>query len=462
LDQKVVFDQALIRRYDVAGPRYTSYPTAVQFDAKFDAAAYRVCALQGNATRPPRPLSLYFHIPFCARVCFYCGCTKIVTKNRTRAAPYLARLHRELELQSRLFDYKRRVDQLHWGGGTPTFLSHAEMRALMDVTRRYFALRSDDHGEYGVEIDPRESDAATIALLRDLGFNRMSIGVQDFDPRVQRAVNRVQSEVETFSVLDGARKLGFRSINIDLIYGLPHQTVISFGRTLEKIIEAAPDRLSVYNYAHLPGLFKTQRRIQEADLPGPAEKLDILQLTIERLTQAGYVYVGMDHFAKSDDELALAQRNGTLHRNFQGYSTRAGCDLIGFGLSAISMVGDSYSQNVRTLDDYYDRLDAGNLPVARGVALNRDDRVRRAVIMQLVCRFHLDVKEIERKFVLDFREYFSVERRALEVMRHDGLIEIGSDTIHVTPKGRLLIRNLCMVFDTYLRERTAPRFSRAI
>lgn len=462
MDQKVVFDQALIQRYDVAGPRYTSYPTAAQFDVKFGPAAYRACAFQSNVARPPRSLSLYFHIPFCARVCFYCGCNKVVTKNRTRAAPYLVRLHRELALQAELLDRERHVDQLHWGGGTPTFISHAEMRTLMDVTRRYFTLRDDDRGEYGVEIDPREADAATIALLRELGFNRMSLGVQDFDPRVQRAVNRVQTEAETFFVLDSARKLGFRSINVDLIYGLPHQSTSSFGRTLDRIIEAAPDRLSVYNYAHLPSLFKTQRRINQADLPSPGEKLDILQLTIERLTQAGYAYIGMDHFAKPDDELAVAQRNGTLHRNFQGYSTRVGCDLIGFGLSAISMVGDSYCQNVRTIDDYSERLDAGNLPVARGVALSRDDRVRRAVIMQLICQCHLDIKQIERNYLLDFWDYFSVERRELEVMRDDGLIEIRSDAIQVSPKGRLLIRNICMVFDAYLRERAARGYSKAI
>jgi oxygen-independent coproporphyrinogen-3 oxidase len=446
--QEPAFDPVLIARYDRPGPRYTSYPTAVQFHPGFGEEQYRAAAARSNAA--DRPLSLYFHLPFCDTVCFYCACNKIVTKNRARAAPYLARLRREIELQAALFDHERTVEQLHWGGGTPTFLSHAEMRSLMDHARRRFRLRDDDRGEYGIEVDPREVREGTLPLLRELGFNRLSLGVQDFDPRVQRAVNRIQSETETLAVLEEARALGFRSINMDLIYGLPLQTVESFGRTLDSIVAAAPDRLSVFNYAHLPRLFKTQRQINVADLPSPREKLDILQIAIERLTAAGYVYIGMDHFARPDDELAVAQRDGTLHRNFQGYSTHADCDLVALGITAIGQAGDSYSQNAKTLEDYYARLDADRLPIVRGLTLDADDKLRRAVIMQMICRFTLDVAAFEAQHLIDFRRYFARELAALAPMERDGLVEIGAGAIHVRPAGRLLIRNICMVWDRYL------------
>ncbi len=460
MDQTLVFDPALIRRYDTSGPRYTSYPTAVQFHEGFTDADYRAAALSTNSVASP--LSLYFHIPFCDTVCFYCGCNKVVTKDRSRAAPYLARLFKEIEMQGALFDRSRTVDQLHWGGGTPTFISHDEMRELMRVTGEYFTLRNDDSGEYSIEIDPREVGAETIALLREIGFNRMSMGVQDFDPQVQKAVNRIQSEEETMAVLAEARRVGFKSVSIDLIYGLPFQGVTSFARTLDKIIAVNPDRLSVFNYAHLPELFKPQRRINEADLPSPAEKLDILSMTIERLAQAGYVYIGMDHFAKPDDELAIAQRSRTLYRNFQGYSTHADCDLVAMGTTAIGKVGNTYSQNVRGIDDYYQRLDAGQLPVFRGIDLSDDDVLRREIITQLICHFELDIPSIERQFGINYHAYFNSEQEDLLSMQNDGLLQIDEHHVHVLPAGRLLIRNICMVFDAYLREKAGQRYSKVI
>lgn len=459
---KIVFDPALIRRYDKSGPRYTSYPTAVQFHTGFNEAAYRRAAAGTNAEQPQRPLSLYFHLPFCDTVCYYCACNKIVTKNRARAAPYLESLHREIALQGALFNRDRVVDQLHWGGGTPTFISHQEMRALMDGTRRHFTLRDDDSREYSIEVDPREIREGTLPLLRELGFNRLSMGVQDFDPAVQEAVNRIQGEEQTLAVLREARVLGFRSINMDLIYGLPRQTVASFARTLEKIIATAPDRLSVFNYAHLPAMFKTQRQIDAADLPGPEVKLDILQITIERLTAAGYLYIGMDHFARPDDELAVAQRNGTLYRNFQGYSTHADCDLIGLGVTSIGMVGNTYSQNHKTIPAYSAALAGGNLPVWRGVALDADDRLRRAVIMQLICHFRLDPRPLEQRFGIAFGEYFATELAELQAMTWDGLLRVDNGIIEVEPAGKLLIRNICMVFDKYLRTEQPKRYSKVI
>jgi oxygen-independent coproporphyrinogen III oxidase len=461
MDQSLIFDAVLIAKYDQSGPRYTSYPTAVQFHGGFGPAEYHRAAAKSNAAG--RPLSLYFHLPFCDTVCFYCACNKVVTKDRTQSAPYLQRLHREVELQAALFDSSRVVEQLHWGGGTPTFLSHEEMRELMAVTRRHFRLAGDDLGEFSIELDPREAQGDTVRLLRELGFNRVSLGVQDFDPRVQQAVNRLQSEEATFYVMDAARREGFRSISLDLIYGLPFQSVASFARTLEKIMVAAPDRLSVFNYAHLPELFKPQRRIHVEDLPRPEEKLDILQLTIERLTAAGYVYIGMDHFARPDDELARAQRDGTLYRNFQGYSTHADCDLIGLGITSIGMVEATYGQNLRTLEEYYPRIDAGELAVFRGLELSRDDCIRRDVITRLICHFILDFARLEQAWGIVFHDYFVGELPRLHDMAVDGLLEIDGSGIRVLPAGRLLIRNICMIFDTYLTDRSgARRFSKVI
>jgi len=365
-------------------------------------------------------------------------------------------------MQGELFDRSRVVDQLHWGGGTPTFISHQEMRELMAKTRECFQLHEDDTGEYSIEIDPREVRSETISLLRELGFNRMSLGVQDFDPMVQKAVNRIQTEAETMAALEGARKVGFKSISIDLIYGLPLQTVKNFGKTLDKVLAVDPDRLSVFNYAHLPDMFKPQRRINEQELPSAAVKLDILQMTVERLESAGYVYIGMDHFAKPDDELAIAQRKGQLYRNFQGYSTHAECDLVGLGVTSIGKVGNSYSQNVRTMDEYYQRIDAGHIPVFRGIELNDDDILRRDVITRLICNFELDKRDIESVYGIDFASYFSTELPELAQLQDDGLITSDDASIKVLPAGRFLIRNVCMVFDRYLRGAKERRFSKVI
>lgn len=460
-DQHTVFDLDLIRRYDQSGPRYTSYPTAVEFDPAFDAAAYQAACARSNASK--RPLSLYFHIPFCDTVCFYCACNKIATKDRDKAQPYLDRVYRELALQAALFDDDRVVEQLHWGGGTPTFISQAQMRELMAQTRRYFRLADDEHGEFSIEIDPREAGGDTVALLREIGFNRMSLGVQDFDERVQAAVNRFQTEAETMAVLEAARAVGFRSISVDLIYGLPLQSVAGFTTTLEKVIAAAPERISVFNYAHLPTRFSPQRRIDENDLPPPQVKLEILQTCIERLTEAGWLYIGMDHFARPDDELALAQRDGTLYRNFQGYSTHADCDLIGIGVTSIGKVANTYGQNRRDCDSYYADLDAGRLPVFRGIELNRDDELRRDVITRLICHFRLDFAEVERAWQIDFADYFGASLAKLEGMQADGLLAVDGSGIQVLPKGRLLIRNICMAFDAYLEAKQGPvGFSRVI
>ncbi|MHB1239133.1 MAG: oxygen-independent coproporphyrinogen III oxidase [Gammaproteobacteria bacterium] len=467
LSQRVVFDPERIRRYDLAGPRYTSYPTAPQFDPEYGEAQYREWARRSNLSAPQRPLSLYVHIPFCDTVCFYCACNKVVTGNHSRAGPYMERLLREVELQGALFDRERSVDQLAWGGGTPTFLSDAQIQELMAAIGRHFRLRDDDRGEYSIEVDPRRIRGQTLTVLRALGFNRISLGIQDFDPQVQRAVNRIQGEAQTFAVLESARRAGFHSVSVDLMYGLPFQNVERFARTLDKVIDAAPDRLSVFNYAHLPERFKPQRRIRLDDLPPPAEKLAILRHTVERLEAAGYVYIGMDHFARPGDELARAQRAGTLYRNFQGYSTHADCDLVGLGVSAISQVAESYSQNARDLPAYYERLDAGRLAVVRGVGLSPDDRLRRAVIMGLLCHAQVSYAAIEARYGIVFPEYFRAELERLAVMEADGLVEVTQERIRVTPVGRLLARNVAMIFDGYLRsppsrDRDPVRYSRVI
>lgn len=454
-------DLDLIRRLDRKGPRYTSYPTADRFVEAFNADAYRIWAGKRNTGPVCRPLSIYVHIPFCNTVCFYCGCNKIVTKDVTKAAKYLDYLFAEMRMQSELFREEPRVQQLHWGGGTPTYLSHEQMQALMRRTRESFDLAPD--GEYSIEIDPRKVGDETVALLRALGFNRLSLGVQDFDPDVQRAVNRIQSEEETARVLSAARREGFRSVSMDLIYGLPKQTVMSFNRTLEKVIALAPDRIAIYNYAHLPALFKPQRRIREEDLPLPETKLQILGLAIRRLTDAGYVYIGMDHFARPQDELTIAQMQGRLHRNFQGYSTHADCDLVALGVSAIGKIGPTYSQNHRALEDYYDAIDHGELPIMRGIELSADDLARRAIIQSLMCHFELSTESIEIGYLLDFESYFRQELEDLRLYEAEGLIDIEPGWLGVTPKGRLLIRNICMVFDRYLRAgEDRARYSKVI
>jgi len=459
--ENLVFDPQIIRRFDVNGPRYTSYPTADRFVEAFDSEAAKLWLGKRNIGGISRPLSLYFHIPFCNTICYYCACNKIITKDHGRSAKYLKYLAKEIALQSEYLDGNREVIQLHWGGGTPTFLSHDEMRQLMGATRKHFKLL--DGGEYSIEVDPRKVDTATVALLGELGFNRMSVGVQDFDERVQQAVNRIQSEEETANVINAARANGFKSISVDLIYGLPHQTVMGFNRTLERVLAMDPDRLSIYNYAHLPSLFKPQRRIAEPDLPSADAKLQILALAIRKLTEAGYVFIGMDHFAKPDDELAVAQRQGRLHRNFQGYSTYADCDMLSFGISSIGKVGPTYSQNVKTLDEYYDRLDAGMLPVFRGIELSADDILRRSIIQALMCHFELSIESIESSHLIDFHKYFAAELDDLKEMEHAGLLKVEREWITVLPPGRMLVRIISMVFDRYLRaDRQRTRYSKVI
>ncbi|MDR3221395.1 MAG: oxygen-independent coproporphyrinogen III oxidase [Candidatus Accumulibacter sp.] len=458
-----LFDEALIRRFDINGPRYTSYPTADRFGPGFDARAYRDRLMRRrDDPRDRKPFSLYFHLPFCSTICYYCACNKIVTKDHGRSAKYLKYLGRELALQTGLLDPDdNAVEQLHWGGGTPTFLSHGEMRRLMAMTRRHFRLL--DGGEYSIEVDPRKVDRATVSLLAELGFNRMSIGVQDFDARVQQAVNRLQSEEETFAVMDAARASGFRSISVDLIYGLPKQSAASFERMLERLLAARPDRLSIYNYAHLPALFKPQRRILDADLPTPDERLRILSMSIGKLTAAGYVFIGMDHFARPDDELAVAQRAGRLHRNFQGYSTHSDRDMLSFGISSISKLGTSYSQNVKTLNEYYERLDQGVLPVFRGVGLTPDDVLRRAVIQSLMCHFTLSFPAFAEEYGIDFASHFAVELAELGEMERAGLLRIEPARIVILPPGRMLVRAISMVFDAHLRANRPPnRYSKVI
>ena len=459
-----VFDPQIIRRFDVNGPRYTSYPTADRFVEAFGSEAAKLWLGKRNIGGISRPLSLYFHIPFCNTICYYCACNKIITKDHGRSAKYLKYLAKELTLQSASLegrDGEHEVIQLHWGGGTPTFLSHDEMRQLMGETRKHFKLL--EGGEYSIEVDPRKVDTATVALLGELGFNRMSVGVQDFDERVQIAVNRIQSEEETANVITAARANGFKSISVDLIYGLPHQTVMGFNRTLERVLAMDPDRLSIYNYAHMPTLFKPQRRIADDDLPAPDTKLQILALAIKKLTDAGYVFIGMDHFAKSDDEMAVAQRQGRLHRNFQGYSTYADCDMLSFGISSISKVGPTYNQNVKTLDEYYDRLDAQILPVFRGIELNADDILRRSIIQALMCHFELSIESIESAHLIDFHEYFADELQDMKEMEQAGLLKIDREWITVLPPGRMLVRVITMVFDRYLRaDRERKRYSKVI
>ena len=460
--ENLVFDPQIIRRFDINGPRYTSYPTADRFVEAFGADAYELWLGKRNIGAVSRQLSLYFHIPFCNTICYYCACNKIITKDHGRSAKYLKYLARELALQSsHLEGGDHEVAQLHWGGGTPTFLSHDEMRQLMAATRQHFELI--EGGEYSIEVDPRKVNAATVELLAELGFNRMSVGVQDFDPAVQQAVNRIQSEDETRAVMGAARASGFKSISVDLIYGLPKQTLIGFGRTLDRVIAASPDRVSIYNYAHLPSLFKPQRRILDADMPSADARLQILSLAIRQMTEAGYVYIGMDHFAKPDDELATAQRQGRLHRNFQGYSTHSDCDLLAFGISSIGKVGPTYSQNVKTLDEYYDLLDSGTLPVYRGIELKADDLLRRSIIQSLMCHFELSIESIEIAHLIEFRKHFATELEDLREMVDAGLVRIDDRWITVLPKGRMLVRAISMVFDRYLRaDRQRTRYSKVI
>ncbi|MDI1339382.1 oxygen-independent coproporphyrinogen III oxidase [Polaromonas sp.] len=453
----------LLQRFDVPGPRYTSYPTADRFVEAFTAADYGQALVQ-RRTGPAgltMPLSLYVHIPFCESLCYYCACNKIITKHHNRAVSYLRYLSREIDLHTAQLGQGQTVTQLHLGGGSPTFLSDDELRELMAMLRRSFTMVPG--GEYSIEIDPRTVDGSRLRALAEMGFNRLSFGVQDFDPDVQKAVHRVQPYEQVSELMAQAREVGFDSINVDLIYGLPRQTPESFARTLAQVAQLKPDRIALYAYAHLPERFKPQRRIVSADLPGAAAKVAMLSQSLAAFMAAGYVYIGMDHFALPNDALAVAKRQGRLHRNFQGYSTQPDCDLIGLGVSAIGRIGATYSQNAKTMEEYCDHLDQGRLPVVRGLALNRDDLARRAVIMALMCQGQVLFESIELAWLLDFRSYFSAELEQLRSLADAGLVLLDESGIQVTAQGWFFVRAVAMVFDRYLQaDRNRARFSRII
>ena len=447
----------LARRYDINGPRYTSYPTAPQFREDFGAQQLRDAVIASNGDPIPNALSLYVHVPYCTSPCFYCGCNRIITRDTARSTPYLQRLDRESALIAPLFDADRAVVQLHFGGGTPNFLSPEQLVDTVQRLQQRFPFSDDGERDTSIELDPRFIDAAGIATLAQAGFNRASLGVQDFDPDVQQAVNRIQSVEQTRAVVDACRAHGFRSVNIDLIYGLPKQTIDGFARTLQTVLDIRPDRLAVYSYAHLPQLFKPQRQLDASALPDAETKLRLLQLAIDVLGDAGYAYIGMDHFALPDDSLTCAQRNGSLHRNFMGYTTHAETDLVGLGVSAISRIGDSYSQNPRTLPEWEAAVDAGRLPVWRGMRCSDDDILRHAVIQQLMCHGRVDSADIERQFHIDFAGYFADALRQLQPLQADGLVQVDGHRIQATAKGRFLLRVIAMCFDAWLARPAADR-----
>ncbi len=453
----------LLRRYDVSGPRYTSYPTADRFVEAFAADDYALALTlrRSGAAAMTLPLSLYVHIPFCESLCYYCACNKIITKHHDRGAEYLRYLSREVDLHTALIGLGQMVSQLHLGGGSPTFLSDGELRELMFMLRRNFVLAPG--GEYSIEIDPRTVDASRLDTLAELGFNRLSFGVQDFDPAVQKAVHRVQPVEQVFSLVEAARSRGFDSINVDLIYGLPQQSPESFDRTLAQVVQLRPDRIALYAYAHLPERFKPQRRIATVELPSGGAKISMLSRSLATFIGAGYVYVGMDHFSLPSDSLAVAKRQGRLHRNFQGYSTQPDCDLIALGVSSIGRIGATYSQNSKILEEYYDFLDQGQFPVVRGLALSRDDLVRRSVIMALMCHGQLQFESIELAHLVDFRSYFAKEMESLHALVEQGMVVVDDSSIQVTAQGWFFVRAVAMVFDKYLQtDRTRARFSKII
>lgn len=455
-EQQLVWDLSLIQKYNYSGPRYTSYPTALEFHQGYDEAAFQ----QAAARYPQRPLSLYLHIPFCHKLCYFCGCNKQITRHQHKADDYLDALAQEIAQRAPLFA-NRTVSQIHWGGGTPTFLNTTQIGRLMALLREHFTVQPE--AELSIELDPREIALDLLDYLRAEGFNRLSMGVQDFNKQVQKRVNREQDEAFIFALMARAKALGFHSTNIDLIYGLPLQTRESFSLTLQRVAELNPDRLSVFNYAHLPTLFAAQRKIKDEHLPSPQQKLDILQHSIAFLTGAGYQFIGMDHFARPDDELAVAQRAGKLHRNFQGYTTQGESDLLGLGVSAISMLGDSYAQNQKELKSYYTCVAKQGTALWRGLTLTTDDCIRRDVIKNLICHFQLDYRPIEAEFAINFSDYFAEDLRLLAALEQDGLVVRDDKSISVTPRGRLLIRNICMCFDRYLRQQARmQQFSRVI
>jgi oxygen-independent coproporphyrinogen-3 oxidase len=453
----------LLTRFDVPGPRYTSYPTADRFVEAFSQAdLHQALDLRNQGLGPKnRPLSIYVHIPFCESLCYYCACNKIITKHHEKAEPYLRYLAKEVELYTSSIGIGQSVSQLHLGGGTPTFLSNDELREWMSVLKRSFNFVAG--GEYSVEVDPRTVNEERLALLFELGFNRLSFGVQDFDPEVQKAVHRIQPATQVFALMAAARKMGFESVNVDLIYGLPKQTPESFDRTLKQVNDLRPDRIALYAYAHLPERFKPQRRILAAELPAASSKIAMLSRSLDALMNAGYVYVGMDHFALPDDALAVAKRQGRLHRNFQGYSTQPDCDLIGLGVSAIGRMGGTYSQNAKTMEEYVDMLDNGQLPIVKGLALSRDDLIRRAWIMAIMCQGHVQYDAFNEAWLIDAKKYFASEISQLESLQTQGLVELSDGGLQVTPMGWFFVRGVAMVFDKYLQaDRNRTRFSKII
>ncbi|WP_394203017.1 oxygen-independent coproporphyrinogen III oxidase [Marinagarivorans algicola] len=456
-----LWDDSLIRRHDLTGPRYTSYPTAPQFSDDFTEQNWQSAMMRSNAKG--NPLSLYVHIPFCDTVCYYCGCNKIITADKKRAEPYLNALQTEIDMQAAWVDTRRPLLQLHLGGGTPTYISDDQLKALIRKIQQHFHWQSDDSGEYSIEIHPQTVTPERLGFLRELGFNRLSLGVQDFNPRVQRAVNRFNSEQEVKDLIIAARHYQYKAISLDLIYGLPHQTCDSFATTLNQVIALRPDRLSLFNYAHMPELFKVQKQIDAQTLPEPQDKLTMLHDSIIQLTRAGYIYIGMDHFALPDDELAILQKQGALHRNFQGYATHGNCDLMAFGVSAISALDNTFAQNHKAIAPYIAAINSQQLPIHRGLTLSDDDLLRKAVINQLICHFTLDYATIEKKFSIHFASYFAPELETLKHLADDHLLDMQAYGFTVKATGRLLIRRICMVFDRYLQANiNGSRYSRII
>ena len=461
-DLSVQFNSSLLQKYDKPLPRYTSYPPATQLTANFDEHNFLAGIGVGNYKQTP--ISLYCHIPFCETPCYFCGCNTVITQRKEFAGRYLEYIARDIEQTASLINSKRTVHQLHWGGGTPNYLNLEQIEFLWNTLNQHFSL--DRSAEVSIEINPRFIDRNYIYVLRSLGFNRISFGIQDFNPQVQAAINRIQPEEMLFEVMDAIRSAGFESVNVDLIYGLPYQTLATFRETIRKTIKLNPDRIAVFNFAYVPWLKPVQKNLPVEALPSAAEKLAIFHMTIDELTNNGYVYIGMDHFAKPDDELAVAQRQGELHRNFQGYTTKPESALFGFGMTSISMLNDVYVQNQKRIKDYYRAIDQGKLPIAKGVTLSRDDILRRTVIMELMCQFRFSQDDLEEKyhlgFDLDFDSYFSSEIPQLKALEADGLIKVFADGIEVTPTGRLLIRNIASVFDTYLQRHGERTFSKSI
>ncbi len=451
-------DAELLKKYDVAGPRYTSYPTAPNFNPAFGEEEYSREASRTSANSIA-PLSLYVHIPFCENICYYCACNKIISSDHSVSRRYLDALGMEIARQGALFGKRRPVTQLHFGGGTPTFLDGAELTELMHLLASNFNLIDADEREYSIEIDPRTVDKDSVALLKGLGFNRLSLGVQDFNPQVQAAINRSQDFLMVQQLMETARLHRFKSISFDLIYGLPLQTLETLEESLKQVMELQPDRVAFYNYAHLPERFKSQRAIARHDLPSAQQKLDMIALIGRLFAEQGYAYIGMDHFARPEDELFLARQQGRLQRNFQGYSTCLAKDLVGLGVSAISSLEHCYAQNAKDLGAYYQQVEEGRLAIDRGLLLSPDDELRRDVISQLICSLQVDINSTELRFDCYFSEYFAQELAALKFMEKDGLVQVGSDKIRVTERGRMMLRNICMPFDRYLKDSSGGQVS---